>query len=334
LGPEYEGKNSTSTSSLSTELASQHGKWYNDRAPGLGVCPGSRGGKRISVGEPAWKRYLTDYNEGLGLVYERFVLNDFLLALRREHGLEMVLEAPLYGMAGVSGINSVALAQAGAGVTLVDDLAERLAGVERIWGELGLPATFIHHSDWGRLPFADDVFDLAWNWAALWHLPGGANGSDLPAALLRELVRVSRRLVFVAMPNRVQVGYLLRKYVLERDFVEYVDEDWADIGRVRRVLEGAGVRIVDQGVLDVPPWPDTVMPASEVLKRLGIRSRKLEGQFSGDSWQWSTMAYYLGEQPDLYGRVKRYAWLDRAPIPWRIKAVWAHHRYLVGEKIA
>jgi hypothetical protein len=283
--------------------------------------------------EPTWKRYLTDYNEGLGLVYERFVLNDFLLALRQEHGIETVLEAPLFGMAGVSGINSVALAQAGADVTLVDDHAGRLAGVERIWGELDLPARFVHHIEWARLPFSDDAFDLAWNWAALWYLPDGSPGSsDRPAALLRELVRVSRRAVFVAMPNRVQVGYLLRKHLLERDFVNHVDEQWADIGRVRQVLEGAGVRIVRQGVLDVPPWPDTVMPAAEVLERLGIKSKKLEGQFSGDAWQWSTMAYYLGEQPDLYDRVMRYAWLDRAPIPWRVKAVWAHHRYVVGIK--
>jgi len=244
-----------------------------------------------------------------------------------------VLEVPLYGMAGVSGINSVALAQAGAEVTLVDDHAERLAGVERIWGELALPARFVQHADWAQLPFADNTFDMAWNWAALWHLPDASPGSnDLPADLLRELVRVSRRIVFVAMPNRVQVGYLLRKYVLERDFVNYVDEAWADIGRVRRVLESAGVRIVRQGVLDVPPWPDTVMPASEVLGRLGIRSKKLEGQFSGDAWRWSTMDYYLGRQPDLYDRVMRYAWLDNAPIPWRIKAVWAHHRYVVGVK--
>ena len=150
--------------------------------------------------------------------------------------------------------------------------------------------------------------------------------------MLAELARVTRRVAFVAMPNRVQVGYLLRKYVLERDFVRYVDESWADIGRGRRVLEGAGLRVVRQGVLDVPPWPDTVMPAAQVLERLGIRSRKLQGQFSGDSWQWSTMAYYLGQQPDLYDRVMRYAWLDRAPIPWRIKAVWAHHRYLVAIK--
>ncbi|MFC2015325.1 class I SAM-dependent methyltransferase [Chloroflexota bacterium] len=277
----------------------------------------------MSMEEPTWKKYLTNYDEGLGLVYERFVLNDFLLSLQQEHAIETVLEAPIFGMAGVSGINSVALAQAGATVTLVDDHQDRLSEVDRIWSELGLPARFIPHTDWGALPFADDSVDLAWNWAALWYLPN-------PAELLSELARVSRRLVFVAMPNRVQVGYLLRKYILERDFVNHVDEEWADIGRVRRTLEDAGVRIVDQGVLDVPPWPDTVMPASEVLKRLGIKSKKLEGQFSGDSWQWSTMAYYLGHQPDLYDRVMRYAWLDHAPIPWRIKAVWAHHRYLVG----
>jgi hypothetical protein len=283
--------------------------------------------------EPTWKRYLTDYNEGLGLVYERFVLNDFLLALCQEYGFKSVLEAPLFGMAGVSGINSVAFAQAGIDVTLVDEHAERLAAVERIWSELDLPARFVHHTDWGQLPFPDDAFDLTWNWAALWHLSDrSSHGSQRPEALLRELVRVARRVVFVAMPNRVQVGYLLRKYVLERDFVDYVDEQWADIGRVRRALEESGLRIVRQGVLDVPPWPDTVMPASEVLERLGIRSKKLEGQFSGDSWQWSTMAYYLGQQPELYDQVMRYAWLDKAPIPWRIKTVWAHHRYVVGLK--
>lgn len=283
--------------------------------------------------EPTWKHYLSDYNEGLGLVYERFVLNDFLLALCEEYDIESVLEAPLYGMAGVSGINSVALAEAGADVTLVDDNQERLAAVERIWRELDLPAHFCRHSDWGKIPFPDGSFDLAWNWAALWHLSDRSpQGTQRPEALLHELVRVSRNLVFVAMPNRVQVGYLLRKYVLERDFVNYVDEQWADIGRVRRVLEEAGLRIVRHGVLDVPPWPDTVMPASEVLKRLGIKSKKLESQFSGDTWEWSTMAYYLDQQPDLYERVMRYAWLDRAPIPWRIKAVWAHHRYVVGVK--
>lgn len=278
------------------------------------------------MSDPVWRKYLRDYNEGLGLVYERFVLNDFLHDLRARYGIETVLEAPLYGMAGVSGINSVALAQAGCQVTLVDDNPERLAGVQRIWGELNLPLAPVLIRDggsWGALPFADGSFDLAWCWAALWYLPAAAS-------LLRELARVSRRVVFVAMPNNLQVGYWLRKLALDRDFFRTVDERWVELSLIERTLTGHGVRVVERGVLDTPPWPDTVMPANEVLKRLGIRSAKLENQFTGDNWTWSTMAYYLGQQPDLYQRVMRYAWLDQAPLPWQVKAIWAHHRYVVG----
>ena len=273
--------------------------------------------------EPVWKKYLTDYNEGLGVVYERFVLNEYLEQLVDEYGIRSVLEAPLYGMAGVSGINSVQLAQRGCDVTLVDCLEERLNGVARIWRELELPAHFVLHQDFAHLPFEDDSFDLAWEWAGLWYLPDAET-------LLRELARVSRRLVFVAMPNSLQVGYLMRKYLIDRDFFDTVDERWVQMGRIKGVLRGVGVRFVDQGVLDVPPWPDTVMPAAEVLRRLGINSRRLEAQFSGDEWSWSTMAYYLDQEPDLYDRVIKYAWLDRASIPWQLKLVWAHHRYILG----
>ena len=272
-----------------------------------------------------WRKYLTDYNEGLGLVYERFVLNDFLEDLRRRYAIQSVLEAPLYGMAGVSGINGVIFGRAGAAVTLVDDTPERLEGVQRIWrDDLCDPVNLvcIPPTGWGRLPFADRSFDLTWQWAGLWYIAD-------PAGLLRELVRTSRSLVFVAMPNNIQLGYWMRKLVIDRPFFATHDERWTDIGRIRRILEEAGAEVIDQGVLDVPPWPDTVMPANEVLKRLGIRSKQLEEQFTGDGWQWSTMAYYLGEQPDLYDRVIRYAWLDHAPLPWQVKTVWAHHRYLL-----
>ncbi len=275
---------------------------------------------------PIWEKYLTDYNEGLGLVYERFILNDFLDGLRQRFGVQTALEAPIYGMAGVSGINSIPLAQAGCQVTLVDDTDDRAGQVRRIWGELGLSPemALVSPDRWGALPFPDAGFDLTWNWAALWYLPDAAG-------LLRELARLSRRLVFVAMPNNLQVGYWMRKWLLDRDFFPTVDERWVNIRLVRRTLEGAGVKIIATGVLDVPPWPDTVMPANEVLRRLGIRSRKLEQQFTGESWTWSTMAYYLGQQPDLRERVLKYAWLDHARLPWQVKAVWAHHRWLLGE---
>ena len=175
----------------------------------------------------------------------------------------------------------------------------------------------------GSVHFADRSFDLTWQWAGLWYIAD-------PAGLLRELVRTSRNLVFVAMPNNIQVGYWMRKLVIDRDFFAQHDEGWTDITRIRHILEDAGVTIIDEGVLDVPPWPDTVMPASEVLKRLGIRSKALDEQFTGEGWTWSTMAYYLGQEPDLYERVMKYAWLDKAALPWQVKAVWAHHRWLLG----
>ena len=279
---------------------------------------------RLPIPEERWRKYLSDYNEGLGLVYERFVLNDYLDHIVSQHNVHTVLEAPIYGMAGVSGINSVRLAQRGCAVTLVDENAERLCDIERIWGELNLRATFVNHFDYARLPFPDQSFDLVWEWAALWYLPDAD-------ALLRELARVSRKLVFVAMPNRVQVGYLMRKYLLERDFVNYVDESWADINRIKKLLREASVAFIDEGVLDVPPWPDTVMPAAQVLQRLGIRSKKLDSQFTGAGWNWSTMDYYLGRRPELKARIDRYTFLERAPLPWQIKAIWAHHRYVLGQ---
>lgn len=266
-----------------------------------------------------WRQHLQDYNEGLGLVYERLMLDDFMERLCAKHAVRSALEAPLFGMAGVSGINSVNLARHGIAVTLVDDNAERLEGIRRIWRELGLAATFCYQRAIAELPFPDGAFDLAWNWAALWYLADAER-------LLHELARVARKIVFIAMPNRIQIGYLLRKYILERDFVRYVDERWADMRRVKQVLRGSGCVVLEEGVLDVPPWPDTVMPAARVLQKFGLPSRRFEGA----AWHWSTMDYYLGKRPELKARVEHYAFLERAPVPWPLKSLWAHHRYVVA----
>ncbi|MHB0876786.1 MAG: class I SAM-dependent methyltransferase [Anaerolineae bacterium] len=272
-----------------------------------------------------WERYLTDYNEGLGLVYERFILNNYLENLARRHNLTDVVEAPLYGMAGVSGINCVHLARLGCRVALVDDNATRLEGVRRIWSELGLTAAFVLSPEMRALPFASASFDLAWQWAGLWYLPDAE-------ALLTELCRVSRHLVFVAMPNPRQPGYLMRKHLVEKDFFRHVDERWTDINLVRGVIEKQGYRVIESGVMDMPPWPDTVMPVAELLPRLGIRSQRLQRRFSGSAWQWSTMEYYLGRQPGLRAEVMRHAWLERSPLPASLKGLWAHHRYLLAQR--
>ena len=277
------------------------------------------------MGETGWRKYLTDYNEGLGLVYERLVLNDYLDRLLSRYEVHTVLEAPVFGMAGVSGINSVHLAQQGCDVTLVDVSEERLQGIQRIWGELDLPCRLLLQQDLSQLPFDDDSFDLTWEWAGLWYLPDAAG-------LLGELARVSRHLVFVAMPNRLQLGYWMRKLFVDRDFFDDVDERWANMKLIKHTLREEGLALEEEGVLDVPPWPDTVMPAAELLRRLGIRWETLEGRFSGEGWQWSTMEYYQGRRPEFRELVDRYSFLERLRLPWRVKAMWAHHRYVLSSK--
>ncbi|MEZ4718716.1 MAG: hypothetical protein R2851_21870 [Caldilineaceae bacterium] len=97
--------------------------------------------------------------------------------------------------------------------------------MQRIWDEdLRLRANLvcIEPDQWGALPFADNSFDFTWEWAGLWYI-------NDPAGLLRELVRTSRDLVFVAMPNNIQVGYWMRKLVIDREFFAQHDEGWTDI---------------------------------------------------------------------------------------------------------
>ncbi|MEZ4559256.1 MAG: hypothetical protein R2854_22935 [Caldilineaceae bacterium] len=165
--------------------------------------------------ENTWERYLTDYNEGLGLVYERFVLNDFLDDLRRRYAIRSVLEAPLYGMAGVSGINDVVFARRGVDVTMVDDTPVPEAACSASDEDLVAARQFsLHRADqWGGAVFRRQQLRLhvGVGRAVVHQRPG--------RAVLRELVRTSRDLVFVAMPNNIQVGYWMRKLVIDREFL-------------------------------------------------------------------------------------------------------------------
>lgn len=79
-----------------------------------------------------------------------------------------------------------------------------------------------------RLPFADDVFDLATCWELLHHL-------DDPIAAVREMLRVSRR-VIIFEPNRIHPGQLWLGVtrVEERATLRFTP------GHLRRVVHGAG----------------------------------------------------------------------------------------------
>jgi len=253
------------------------------------------------------------YDEGLGTVYERFILNQILKRIKSDFGITSVLEVPHYGMTGVEGLNSVVLAAEGCDVTVVDWDEGRLATVRSVWKELKLSHKLSVRKvvDYGSLPFADRSYDLAWNFAALWHVKNGF-------ALVEEMCRVASKTVFICVPNRIQPGYLVRKMV-DRRFFKAVDEKFIDLQAIKSRLIKNGLRIVEEGFFDIPPWPDTCLPI-----------KKVTGAKRG--WNWSIIDYYKGRDPELERKVGRYAFMENTPLPKALQSLWAHHRYVIARK--
>jgi hypothetical protein len=266
------------------------------------------------------------YDEGLGTVYERFMLNRLFERLLDSYPIREVLEVPFYGMTGLTGINSVYFANRGCKVTLVDTKQERITEAEEMWKVLGYKNNHqtYYHPDLSRLPFSDGQFELAWNFAALWH-------TDEPCMLLSEMARVSSYLILIVVPNKKQLGYFLRKHILDRDFFNHVDESWAGIDRVESVLSWLGLHLIERGVLDVPPWPDTCMPIGEILAKFRLGNAGA-GKKSGKRWNWDIVQYYLGADEGLKKRMEKFSFFETMPIPWRLKRLWAHHEYVLFSK--
>ncbi|MFH2059845.1 MAG: class I SAM-dependent methyltransferase [Pseudomonadota bacterium] len=265
-----------------------------------------------------------NFDEGLGTVYERFILNDFFDALVKKHHIISALETPLYGMTGVTGINSVHLIEKGCKVTLLDSCQNNIKEAANVWQLLPHSDSkyeILHHTNLSALPFQNNAFDLVWNFAALWHV------RDV-AGLIREMVRVSSNLIVIMMPNKIQIGYFLRKYFLDKNFFDSVEETWADINKISYELNKSGANMVSQGVLDVPPWPDTCMPIGDILKKLKIkRSEKVN-----NNWKWDIVSYYRGKNQTLKQKIEKFSFIERLNIPWQLKALWAHHRYVIFSK--
>ena len=265
-----------------------------------------------------WEDYFQKPDEGLGTTYERFILHHYFSWLKDRYHIHAVLEAPSFGMTGVSGINSLWWASQGAKVTVVDQSSSRLEAIQNVWSGASLAAEFIYQSPTSALlPFGDGSFDLAWNFAALWHVKDGEK-------YLTELGRVAKRALFLCVPNKQNVCWMLRPHNAEEYELDHINSDW-----IISCVESRGWHLVKSGFFDVPPWPDIAMKKENMLKMVGLgrvaksmESRKAEGLCILD--------YFSGRSPTMEKEIMKYGFLERSP-NW-LKKWWAHHRFLLFEK--
>ena len=271
-----------------------------------------------------WESYFHDPYEGLGTTYERVLLHDIFAAVDRHCGIESVLETPSFGMTGISGINSLWWGKAGREVFLIDDDERRLDYVKAVWAKLGLPFTPVL-SDINHIPFEPDSVDLVWNFASLWFL------QDLEdfAAQARQ---VSRKAILISVPNNRGLGFLLRRRYAKT--VPQINLDHCRPRRVKQAFAAEGWRLQDEGIFDVPPWPDIPMKKEDLLAKLKLDfllellPKKAEPE-AGETAE-SILDFFSGKRSEMDREIMKYSFLERTPRPF--KAVWGHHRYFTFVK--
>ena len=267
-----------------------------------------------------WQNYfLKDRNEGRGSSYERVVLNVKLDEIRRSYNIHSALEVPIFGFTGLSGINSMWLAQKGVSVHLIDNDQNRLQLIENVWNELNLPAVFRYQPKFEQLPFPDRAIDFAWNFSAMWFL-------DDMETFLKELTRVVAKVIMICVPNRSGFGYLIQKYISREDLKKRLREEFIIPQNIVNSLTALGWKLIESDYIDCPPWPDIGMAKEDFLKIFGLgflaQKDKAEVPF------YSIMDFYTNKDRDFAKKMLTYAWLENSA-PKFLKYFWAHHRFLI-----
>ncbi|MEA2973029.1 MAG: hypothetical protein QOG82_1487 [Actinomycetota bacterium] len=268
-----------------------------------------------------WRGYFVDPDEGLGTVYERFALDKVLESAIAATGATSVLHAPLFGMMGIPGLDAVFLAQRGMRVGLLDVDGERLEAVHNQWLGLGLEPE-VHLVDgldpagWpDTLPLR---YDLAFSFAALWWF-------EDPWAVQAALARWADKGVLTCVPNR-NVFMRMRARLWHKDLFERLNEDALDAKAATRAAAESGLKAVDTGLFDIPPFPDTSVPLAKLL-----RARKGKQVAEGEddqAWAWSILPFLTGDDPGMEDRVARLSRWERF-LPGVIQPALAHHRYVL-----
>ncbi|OPX96106.1 MAG: biotin biosynthesis protein BioC [Syntrophorhabdus sp. PtaU1.Bin002] len=268
--------------------------------------------------DAAWREYFSNPHEGLGTTYERFVLHKFFKELNSRYSIEKVLEAPSFGMTGLSGINSLWWAYKGAGVTVVDDDKERIQQIRRVWEGLSAKAHFVcQSSGFNALPFRDKSFDLGWNFASVRFV------ADLNS-FLNELARVSSKVIFICVPNEGNVWSFLMR--LSQGKEKDVTAAFTDPEQIVNIMDKLGWSTNERGYFDVPPWPDIAMKKEDFLRKIGFKklAQKLE---KGNEQCLCILDYFNGNNRNMESEMLRHGFLEGFPSIF--KKFWAHHRYFI-----
>jgi len=267
-----------------------------------------------------WETYFDDYNEGLGSSYERIILNKLLLRLVKEYEVKEVLEAPIFGFTGITGLNSIELKRHGCNVTLLDDNAERIPKVRHIHASMNQNLEVVEVQSYNILPFEDNRFDMAWNFSALWFV------QDL-RLFLSEFTRVSQKIVLLCVPNQYGLGYKWQKSHTDIPEGIHFNVSYIDPPLIKYIMRKLNWRLISEAFIDCPPWPDIGMSKEKFFGKITGR-KSTEKLVKDPANKVSIVDYYKGNDPGFPAKMEKYAFLENNA-PGAFKKIWSHHKWML-----
>lgn len=256
--------------------------------------------------------------EPFGITYDRLRLDRTVRRLLDTHNIKTVLELPAGGAKAMPSIYSLAFGLRGCDVHLFNPEPQGL----EVWKRLGIEDRLtIHEGDPTKTGLDDDAFDLVWNFVTVGFDP------DFPL-IINEMSRVSKKHLMTVHCNGYNIGYPWHR-VLHKVFnLPWTHGETAYFfpRKVRTIYKAAGMRPIDFGLFDMPPWPDPP----------GFRDVRLHltGGDDVESRDWRApieQVYATGQTP-LGLRILSF--VEDLPIPNLARLPFSHLFYILGEKVS
>ena len=262
-----------------------------------------------------------DMDEGIGTVYERILIDEYLRRLQTKLEIKSVLESPADGVTGVPGVMSLEFARNGATVALTNPVQSMLDGAREVWkkGEFIDRVTLVN-CEVDATPLPDDSFDLVWNYCMFERF------SD-PGALVSEMKRVSRRYVMIMTQNFYNFGTPFHKVYHAISGAEW-DHGYGSqmtMRAIRRAVLDQGLKIEEEGEIDFPPWVDTWdMPLRGAMKQILSAV--------GKKWEWKIDSETHDSGGASSSRLVNFVRDVELNLPQWFRRSQAHHLYILARK--
>lgn len=252
--------------------------------------------------------------EGKGLDYERYALKKLFRHLVDIYKIKNILEIPAKGEKAMPSIYSLGFAEAGCRVTLIN--AEEKS--RKAWEELEFNVSYIECKDLNHTKLKAGQFDLVWNFMYLAH----SNEKDV---CLNEMCRLSKKHILFISVNKFNPGFYSHKMIHKAYKIpwNHGDVKFMNPFYVSNYINNHGLKLVKTGVVDTPPYPDSLGFRDMKLHRKNTNLNKID--WESRTLQWMKTGKYPLKIRFLY-------LFELLPLPFIIKLLYAHLFYVIAEK--